>query len=124
MGLPKAEGSKSFDLQIDQINGRGIQLYRQGNFDKAIEYFTKALNLARQLRDPSRGIVYYNLALSLYESGKHEEAAKQFFLARRFARGNPIILNSELLEMYECGFNPSVACKQKVPLEMNIEGSH
>lgn len=124
LSLPKAEGSKSFDLKIDQINSQGIQLYRESNFEKAIDRFKKALNLAEQLRDPSLGILHYNLALGLHKTERHEEAAKQFYSARRFARGNPRILKSELLEMHECGLNPSVPCKKRAPLEMNIEGSH
>lgn len=124
LSVPKAEGSKSFDLKIDQINSQGIQLYKHGNFEKAIDHFKNALNLAQQLRDPSRGILHYNLALGLHKTGRHEEAAKQFYSARRFARRNPKILKSEFLEIHECGLNPSVPCKKKVPLEMNIEGSH
>lgn len=122
--LPKVEGSKSFDLEISQINRLAIKKYQQGLFDKAGEYFKKALTLAQQLRDPSQGILYFNLSLSLHKSGNHEEATKQFYSARRFARGNSKILESELLKMHECGFNPSISCEEKVPLSMNIEGSH
>lgn len=124
MKLPKAEGSKSFDLKVDQINSEGIQFYGQGNFEKAVDRFTKAVNLAQQLRDPSQGILHYNLALSFHKSGQHEEATRQFYSARRFARGNRKILESELLKMHDCGLNPSVPCKNGVPLDMNIEGSH
>ena len=124
LSLPKAEGSKSFDLKIDQINSQGIQLYKHVNFEKAVDRFTKAVNLAQQLRDPSQGILHYNLALSLHKLGKHEEATKHFYSARRFSRGNRKILESELLKVHECGLNPSVPCKNEVPLEMNIEGSH
>ena len=122
--LPKVEGSKSFDLEIDQINGQGIKLYQQGHFEKAIEHFKKALNLAQQLRDPSQGILYYNLALSFHQTGQHEEANKQFYSARRLARGNKRILKSELLKMHDCGLNPSMPCEKKVPHQMNIEGSN
>ena len=121
--FPKVEGSKSFDLEISQINSLAIKKYKQGLFEKAGEHFKKALNLAKQLRDPSQGILYFNLSLSLHKLGNHEEATKQFYSARRFARGNPKILESELLKMYECGFNPSISCEKQVPLSMNIEGS-
>ena len=121
--IPKAEGSKSFDFEVNQINSQGIQLYQQGDYKNAIVLFEKALGLAQQLRDPSRGILHYNLALSLHESGQHEEATKQFYSARRFARGNFKIMESELLKIHDCGLNPSVACKYNIPLEMNIEGS-
>ena len=121
--LPKVEGSKSFDLEISQINRLAIKNYEQGLFGIAAVHFKKAVNLAQQLRDPSQGILYFNLSLSLHKSGNHEEATKQFYSARRFARGNSKILESELLKMHECGFNPSVSCKEKVPLSINIEGS-
>ena len=122
--LPRVEGSKNFDLEISQINRLAIKKYQQGLFEMAAEHFKKAVNLAQQLRDPSQGILYFNLSLSLHKSGNHEEATKQFYSARRFARGNPKILESELLKMHECGFNPSISCEKKVPLSMNIEGSH
>ena len=98
--LPKVEGSKSFDLEISQINSQAIKKYQQGFYKESAENFKKAVYLARQLRDPSRGIIYYNLSLSLHKLGLHEESAKQFQLARKFARGNPKILNSELLKMF------------------------
>ena len=122
--LPKVEGSKSFDLEISQLNIQAIKKYEQGLFQDAAEKFKKALTLSQQLRDPSQGMLHYNLSLSLHKSGNHEEANKQFYSARRFARGNKRIIESELLKMYECGLNPSVPCDKKVPLSMNIEGSH
>ena len=99
--LPKVEGSKSFDLEISQINRLAIKKYQQGLFEMAAEHFKKAVNLSQQLRDPSQGILYFNLALSLHKSEHHEEAAKQFYSARRFARGNSKILESELLKTHE-----------------------
>ena len=122
--LPKTEGSKNFDLEIGQINSQGVNLFKQKDFEQAVAKFNKAVNLANQLRSPGKGILYYNLALSLHESGQNEQAVKSFYSARRFARGNERILRSELLKLYECGLNPSVICEEKVPLSMNIEGSH
>ena len=124
LSLPKVEGSKSFDLEISQINREAIKSYQMGLFSKAVNQFKKAVNLSRQLRDPSQGILHFNLSLSLHKEGNHEEATKHFYSAKRFARGNPKILESELLKMHECGFNPSISCDKKIPLSMNIEGSH
>ena len=124
LNLPQVEGSKSFDLEVSQINREAIKKYQMGLFSKAVTQFKKAVNLSRQLRDPSQGILHFNLSLSLHKEGEHEEATKHFYSARRFARGNPKILESELLKMHECGFNPSISCDKKIPLSMNIEGSH
>ena len=124
LNLPKVEGSKSFDLEISQINQQAVQNYKMGLFSKAVKQFKKAVNLSQQLRDPSQGILHFNLSLSLHKKGNHEEATKHFYSARRFARGNPKILESELLKMHECGFNPSISCDKKIPLPMSIEGSH
>ena len=124
LNLPKMEGSKSFDLEISQINREAIKNYQMDLFSKAVKQFKKAVNLSRQLRDPSQGILHFNLSLSLHKEGEHEEATKHFYSARRFARGNPKILESELLKMHECGFNPSISCDKKIPLPMSIEGSH
>ena len=124
LNLPQVEGSKSFDLEVSQINREAIKNYQMGLFSKAVTQFKKAVNLSRQLRDPSQGILHFNLSLSLHKEGEDEEATKHFYSARRFARGNPKILESELLKMHECGFNPSISCDKKIPLPMNIEGSH
>ena len=124
LNLPQVEGSKSFDLEVSQIYREAIKNYQMGLFSKAVTQFKKAVNLSRQLRDPSQGILHFNLSLSLHKEGEHEEATKHFYSARRFARGNPKILESELLKMHECGFNPSISCDKKIPLPMNIEGSH
>jgi tetratricopeptide (TPR) repeat protein len=122
--LPKTEGSKNFDFEIGHINSQGIKLFINKSYSQAIDKFNKAINLANQLRSPGKGILYYNHALSAHEFGEHEKAIKSFLSSRRFARGNEIILNSKLLKLYECGLNPSVACEEKIPLSLNIEGSH
>lgn len=121
--LPKQEGSKRFDLEISQINDQAIKNYDQGLFREAVKQFKKALILSKQFRGPSQGILHYNLSLSLHKSGNHEEAAKQFHSAKRYSRGNTRILNSELMKLHECGFNPSIPCEKNAPPPMNIEGS-
>jgi len=107
--LPKKEGSRSFDLEISQINNQGIKNYKEGLFLDAIEQFKKGLTLAQQLRDPSQGILHYNLSLSLHKSERHESAAKQFSSAKKFARGNSKILKSNLLKMHEFKFNATLS---------------
>ena len=99
--LPKVEGSKNFDLEISQINRLAIKTYQKGSFEIAVEHFKKALNLAQQLRAPSQGVLYFNLSLSLHKLGDHEQATKQFYSARQFARGNSKILESKLLKTHE-----------------------
>ena len=45
--LPKVEGSKSFDLEVSQINRLAIKKYQEGLFEMAAEHFKKAVNLAQ-----------------------------------------------------------------------------
>ena len=122
--LPKSEGSKSFDLEISIANDKGIRLFKSGTFDAARESFSKAESLARQFRDPGLGMVSYNLALTLHKLNFHEDAVEAFAIAKKNARGSRLILDSSLLRMHECGFNPSIPCEDQPSADMHIEGSH
>ena len=100
IGLPRTEGSKSFDMEINQLNNIGIKYYSLKELDKAEEKLKKATNLAQQLRDPSLGVIAFNRALVLHHLHKKKEATKYFTLAKRYARGDIRILNSQLLKNY------------------------
>ncbi|MBT6662684.1 MAG: tetratricopeptide repeat protein [Nitrospina sp.] len=100
IGLPRTEGSKSFDMEINQLNNIGIKYYSLKELDKAEEKLKKATNLARQLRDPSLGVIAFNRALVLHHLHKNKEAIKYFTLAKRYARGDIRILNSQILKNY------------------------
>jgi tetratricopeptide (TPR) repeat protein len=100
IGLPRTEGSKSFDMEINQLNNIGIKYYSLKELDKAEEKLKKATNLAQQLRDPSLGVIAFNRALVLHHLHKNKEAIKYFTLAKRYARGDIRILNSQILKNY------------------------
>ena len=100
IGLPRTEGSKSFDMEINQLNNIGIKYYSLKELDKAEEKLKKATNLAQQLRDPSLGVIAFNRALVLHHLHKNKEARKYFTLAKRYARGDIRILNSQILKNY------------------------
>jgi tetratricopeptide (TPR) repeat protein len=100
IGLPRTEGSKSFDMEINQLNNIGIKYYSLKELDKAAEKLKKATNLAQQLRDPSLGVIAFNRALVLHHLHKNKEAIKYFTLAKRYARGDIRILNSQILKNY------------------------
>ena len=100
IGLPRTEGSKSFDMEINQLNNIGIKYYSLKELDKAEEKLKKATNLAQQLRDPSLGIIAFNRALVLHRLHKNKEATKYFTLAKRYARGDIRILSSQILKNY------------------------
>jgi len=100
IGLPRTEGSKSFDMEINQLNNIGIKYYSLKELDKAEEKLKKATNLAQQLRDPSLGVIAFNRALVLHHLNKNKEAIKYFTLAKRYARGDIRILNSQILKNY------------------------
>ena len=121
--LPKVEGSKNYDLEISTLNQKGINQFNDHIFDKARESFKKAMLLAMQFRDPGLGIVSFNLGLTLHKLNLHENAVKPFLQAKKYARGNRVILDSKLLRFHECGFNPSIPCDEKPPSRIHIEGS-
>ena len=98
--LPRTEGSKSFDMEIYQLNNIGIKHYSINELDRADESLKKAANLAQQLRDPSLGVTSFNRAIVLHRLHKRKEALKFFLIAKRHARGNPKIINSQLLKNY------------------------
>ena len=100
IGLPRTEGSKSFDMEINQLNNIGIKHYSLKELDKAEEKLKKATNLAQQFRDPSLGVIAFNRALVLHHLHKNKEATKYFTLAKRYARGDIRILNSQILKNY------------------------
>ena len=100
IGLPRTEGSKSFDMEINQLNNIGIKYYSLKELDKAEEKLKKATNLAQQFRDPSLGVIAFNRALVLHHLHKNKEATKYFTLAKRYARGDIRILNSQILKNY------------------------
>ena len=122
--LPITEGSKNFDHEISDLNRKGVSQFNNKSFKEARKSFIKAMILAKQFRDPSYGIVSFNLGLTLHKLNIHEEAVKYFANAKRFARGNTRILNSKIALNHECGLNPSIQCKDKLPANMNIEGSN
>ena len=100
IGLPRTEGSKSFDMEINQLNNIGIKHYSLNELDRADESLKKATNLAKQLRDPSLGVISFNRALVLHRLNQGKEAIKYFNLAKKYARGDIRILNSQLLKNY------------------------
>jgi len=100
IGLPRTEGSKSFDMEINQLNNIGIKHYSLNKLDRADESLKKATNLAKQLRDPSLGVISFNRALVLHRLNQSKEAIKYFNLAKKYAHGDIRILNSQLLKNY------------------------
>ena len=100
IGLPRTEGSKSFDMEINNLNNIGIKHYSLNELEHAEKCLKKATNLAQQLRDPSLGVTSFNRAIVLHQLHKSKEASKYFFIAKRYARGDSRILNSQLLKNY------------------------
>jgi len=98
--LPRTEGSKNFDMEINNLNNMGIKHHSLNELSQADENLKKATNLAQQLRDPSLGVTSFNRALVLHQLHKKKEAEKYFTIAKRYARGDTRILNSQLLKNY------------------------
>jgi hypothetical protein len=70
ISLSITEGSKNFDLEISGLNRNGLSQYNN-SFKEARELFKKAMLLAKQFKDPSLGIVSFNLGLTLHKLEVH-----------------------------------------------------
>ncbi|HIE41944.1 MAG TPA: tetratricopeptide repeat protein [Nitrospinaceae bacterium] len=76
-------------------NEEGISHYNQGHYDVALKHFQVASSI-----DPTVGESHYNEALCLDKLGRHGDATNHFYAARKYARGNPAILQSGILHAH------------------------
>ena len=87
--LKLPEGSNASAIKH---NKEGIFNYKQGYYEDALKHFQMASKV-----DSSVGESHYNEALCLDKLGKHGEATNHFYAARKYAKGNPAILKSRIL---------------------------
>jgi len=83
------------NLEANKHNEEGISHYNQGHYDVALKHFHMASEL-----DPRIGEAHFNQAISLDALGRHGEATDHFFVARKYAKGNPAILESQILNAH------------------------
>jgi Tfp pilus assembly protein PilF len=76
-------------------NDEGVGHYKQGHWDVATDWFTKAVKADANLAE-----AHYNLALSLDKMGKHEDATAAFKKAADLAPANPAIKDSPILKKH------------------------
>ena len=76
-------------------NDEGVGHYKQGHWDVAKDWFTKAVKADANLAE-----AHYNLALSLDKMGKHEDATAAFKKAADLAPANPAIKDSPILKKH------------------------
>lgn len=70
-------------------NVEGIEHYNMGHWDVAMGHFEAAIKA-----DPTLAEAHYNLALTLHNLGKHEEATTHFKEAAKLAPRNAAITDS------------------------------
>ena len=87
--LKLPEGSNASAIKH---NKEGIFNYKQGYYEDALKHFRLASEV-----DSSVGESHYNEALCLDKLGKHGQATNHFYAARKYAKGNPAILKSQIL---------------------------
>ena len=87
--LKLPEGSNASAIKH---NKKGIFNYKQGYYEDALKHFQMASKV-----DSKVGESHYNEALCLDKLGKHGEATNHFYKARKYAKGNPAILKSQIL---------------------------
>ena len=73
-------------------NDIGIEHFKAGRNYDALLQFNQA-NLA----DPTSGEIHFNLGLALWNENKTERAIKHFRQAKKLAKGNPKILESQAI---------------------------
>ena len=83
------------NAEANKHNKEGISHYNQGHYDVALKHFHMASEI-----DPRIGESHYNEAISLDALGRHGEATNHFFVARKYAEGNPKILESSILNAH------------------------
>ena len=81
--------------EANSHNEEGISHYNQGHFDVALKHFQMASKI-----DPSIGESHYNEALCLDALDRHGDATNHFYVARKYANGNPAILESGILNAH------------------------
>ena len=77
------------------FNDRGIDHYRQGDYQSARIDFVQA-----RTADHTAGEIHFKLALTRLELGEEDKARESFRLAVKHSYGNPKILQSPLLNRY------------------------
>ncbi|KMP11273.1 hypothetical protein UR09_03775 [Candidatus Nitromaritima sp. SCGC AAA799-A02] len=90
--FPMREGSSA---EAHKHNEEGIAHYAKGHFDVALKHFQTASSI-----DSSVGESHFNEALCLDKLDKHGDATNHFYAARKYAHGNPAILNSKILNAH------------------------
>ena len=115
LDLPAIEGSHS--VGNDQ-NNLGMNAYKKKKFDQALKHFQVA-----SIVDRKKGVIFFNLALTLHQLEKHLEAAKHFQWALKLSPNNKNISDSELLKEHHCENNPKIPCNLGKPEKHKIEGS-
>ena len=83
------------NAEANKHNEEGISHYNQGHYDVALKHFHMASEI-----DPRIGESHYNEAISLDALGRHGDATNHFFVARKYAKGNPKILESVILNAH------------------------
>ena len=76
-------------------NDFGIEHFLAGRNFEALLQFNQA-NLA----DPTSGEIHFNLGLALWNENKKEKAIKHFKQAHNLAKGNPKILQSQIVKKF------------------------
>ena len=80
------------DPEANMHNEEGILHYKKGHYDVALKHFQEA-----EKSDPAIGEIHFNEALALDKTGDHGTATNHFKTALDSAKGNKMILTSEIL---------------------------
>jgi Flp pilus assembly protein TadD len=87
--FPTRKGSNA---SAHKHNEEGILHYNQGQYEITLKHFQMTSKI-----DASMGESHYSEAICLDKLGKNGDAINNFYIARKYAEGNSVILGSKIL---------------------------
>lgn len=90
LGLPAAAEPSS-----KMFNDRGAEYFSKGDYEEAVIAFIQA-----RTADPHAGEIHFNIALCRHMLGQKDKVVESLRQAKKYARGNPEILQSPFYKQY------------------------
>ncbi|MCD4780600.1 MAG: tetratricopeptide repeat protein [Candidatus Omnitrophica bacterium] len=67
-------------MNIKKIVQKGIELHEKGNYDKALEYYSKALQ-KHHMSDQGKAIIFFNMGISFWKKDDFKTTENYYLMA-------------------------------------------